>query len=49
MPKGMVQKCRACAKLLANEAIALHGAKGTGCWVSAVCPKRRYYSYIHVS
>lgn len=43
MPKGMVQKCRSCAKLSANEAIALHGAAGTGCWVSAVCPKRRYY------
>jgi hypothetical protein len=43
MPKGMVQKCRACAKLSANEAIALHGAEGTGCWVQAICSKRRYY------
>ena len=43
MPKGLVPKCRACAKLSAHEAIALHGAEGTGCWVSAVCPKRRYY------
>jgi hypothetical protein len=43
MPKGMVQKCRSCAKLSANEAIALHGAEGTGCWVQSICPKRRYY------
>ncbi|XHX78523.1 MAG: hypothetical protein RBJ76_00865 [Stenomitos frigidus ULC029] len=43
MPKGIIPKCRACAKLSANEAIALHGTEGTGCWVSAVCPKRRYY------
>lgn len=43
MPKGMVQKCRSCAKLSAEDAIALHGAEGTGCWVQSICPKRRYY------
>lgn len=43
MPKGIIQKCRSCAKLPAIEAIALHGAEGDGCWESGICPKRRYY------
>lgn len=43
MPKRVDPKCRSCAKLSAEDAIALHGAEGDGCWDSRICPKRRYH------
>jgi hypothetical protein len=43
MPKTASEKCRLCAKLSAEEAIALHGPDGTNCWVGEPCHKRRSY------
>ena len=43
MPKSQSEKCRLCAKLSAEDAIALHGPAGTGCWVGEPCHKRRSY------
>lgn len=43
MPKSQSEKCRLCAKLSAEDAIALHGPTGTGCWVGEPCHKRRSY------
>ena len=43
MPKSSSEKCRLCAKLSTEDAIALHGADGTNCWVGETCYKRRSY------
>ncbi len=43
MPKTANEKCRLCAKLSAEEAIARHGPDGTNCWVGGPCHKRRTY------
>jgi hypothetical protein len=43
MPKAPSEKCRLCAKLSAEAAIAKHGLTGTGCWVGDPCHKRRTY------
>lgn len=42
MPRTQNDKCRLCAKLSAEEAQELHGAKGDGCWTETRCPDRRY-------
>jgi hypothetical protein len=36
-------KCLRCAALSADQAKALHGVDGNGCWDSKVCPSRRSY------
>ncbi len=43
MPKASSEKCRRCAKLSFEQAIALHGPEGSGCWEGAPCHKRRSY------
>jgi hypothetical protein len=43
MPKTTSEKCRLCARLSAEEAIARHGPDGTNCWVGEPCYKRRTY------
>ena len=43
MPKTASEKCRLCAKLSTEDAIALHGPSGTNCWVGEPCHKRRSY------
>jgi hypothetical protein len=43
MPKTASEKCRLCAKLSAEEAIARHGPDGTNCWAGEPCHKRRTY------
>jgi hypothetical protein len=43
MPKTASEKCRLCAKLSAEEAIARHGPSGTNCWEGSPCHKRRTY------
>ena len=43
MPKSSSEKCRLCAKLSTEDAIALHGPSGTNCWVGEPCHKRRTY------
>jgi hypothetical protein len=43
MPKTASEKCRLCAKLPVEEAIARHGPDGTNCWVGEPCHKRRTY------
>jgi hypothetical protein len=43
MPKSQSEKCRLCAKLSAEAAIARHGPTGTGCWQGDPCHKRRTY------
>jgi hypothetical protein len=43
MPKTASEKCRLCAKLSAQEAIARHGSTGTNCWEGEKCHKRRNY------
>ena len=43
MPKSASEKCRLCAKLSAEEAIARHGPTGTNCWEGDKCHKRRNY------
>ena len=43
MPKSSSEKCRLCAKLSTEDAIALHGPSGTNCWVGEPCHKRRSY------
>jgi hypothetical protein len=43
MPKTASEKCRLCAKLSAEEAIARHGPTGTNCWDGEKCHKRRTY------
>lgn len=43
MPKSQSERCRLCAKLSAEDAIARHGFSGTGCWVGEPCHKRRSY------
>lgn len=43
MPKQVSEKCRLCAKLSAQEAIARHGSTGTNCWEGNKCHKRRTY------
>ena len=43
MARPLSEKCRRCAKLNAEQAIALHGPDGTGCWEGPPCHKRRNY------
>jgi hypothetical protein len=44
MPKTTSEKCRLCAKLSAEEAIARHGpGSSTNCWDGEKCHKRRTY------
>jgi hypothetical protein len=43
MPKAISEKCRRCAKLSTEDAIALHGPGGTNCWAGEPCHKRRTY------
>ena len=43
MPKSTREKCRLCAKLDLEGAIARHGPAGTGCWERDKCHKRRTY------
>ena len=43
MPKSSSEKCRLCAKLSTEDAIALHGPSGTNCWDGDKCHKRRTY------
>ena len=43
MPKTATEKCRRCAKLSFEQAIALHGPEGSGCWEGPPCHKRRNY------
>jgi hypothetical protein len=43
MPKSSSEKCRLCAKLSAEEAIARHGPEGTNCWEGEPCHGRRTY------
>ena len=43
MPKSAREKCRLCAKLDMEGAIARHGPAGTGCWEGDKCHKRRTY------
>jgi hypothetical protein len=43
VPKTASEKCRLCAKLSAEEAIARHGPEGTNCWMGEPCHKRRTY------
>ncbi|HEY9828904.1 MAG TPA: hypothetical protein V6D19_26090 [Stenomitos sp.] len=43
MPKTASAKCRSCAKLSSEEAIAKHGPSGSGCWEGEKCHKRRTY------
>ena len=43
MPKSSSEKCRLCAKLAVEDAIALHGSSSTNCWVGEPCYKRRTY------
>ena len=38
------EKCRKCAMLSAEQAQALHGSDGNGCWNPAVCYSRRSYA-----
>lgn len=38
------EKCRKCAMLSAEQAQALHGVEGDGCWDTAVCYSRRSYA-----
>lgn len=42
--RGLPEKCRKCAMLSAEQAQALHGATGDGCWNPAVCYSRRSYA-----
>jgi hypothetical protein len=43
MPKSQSERCRLCAKLSVEEAIARHGPSGSNCWVGEPCHKRRSY------
>ena len=43
VPKTGSERCRRCAKLSLEQAIALHGPDGTGCWEGSPCHKRRSY------
>jgi hypothetical protein len=43
VPKSQSERCRLCAKLSSEEAIARNGPSGTGCWVGEPCHKRRSY------
>jgi hypothetical protein len=43
MPKTVSEKCRQCAKLDLEMAIARHGIDGTNCWEGDKCHKRRTY------
>jgi hypothetical protein len=44
VPKNQSEKCRLCAKLSAQEAIARHGPdSSTNCWEGEKCHKRRTY------
>lgn len=43
MPKTASEKCRLCAKLDVQSAIARHGPHGTDCWDGTKCHKRRTY------
>jgi hypothetical protein len=43
MPKSTSEKCRLCAKLSVEDAIARHGSNGTDCWDGDKCHKRRTY------
>ncbi|MGI0484938.1 hypothetical protein ACN4EK_05830 [Pantanalinema rosaneae CENA516] len=42
--RSLPEKCRKCAMLSAEQAQALHGADGDGCWIPAVCYSRRSYA-----
>lgn len=41
---GLSAKCRKCAMLSAQQAQALHGTEGDGCWNPTVCYSRRSYA-----
>ncbi len=41
MPRRVDKKCLHCATLSVEDAIALHGADGDGCWNPKVCHRRR--------
>lgn len=43
MPTKVSDKCRQCSKLSVEDAIALHGESGDGCWVGEPCHKKRTY------
>ena len=43
MPTTASDKCRQCSKLSVENAIALHGESGDGCWSGELCHKRRTY------
>ncbi len=43
MPTRASDKSRQCSKLSVDQAIALHGESGDGCWVGELCHKRRTY------
>lgn len=43
MPKVATEKCRLCAKLSIEDAIARHGQGENGCWDGDKCHKRRTY------
>ena len=44
MVKTLPEKCRKCAMLSAEQAQALHGSDGNGCWNPTVCYSRRSYA-----
>ncbi|MGG6295560.1 hypothetical protein ACQ4M4_14295 [Leptolyngbya sp. AN02str] len=41
MPRRLNRKCVACAELSVEDAIALHGDEGDGCWEPSKCHRRR--------
>ncbi|NJM67319.1 MAG: hypothetical protein HC851_17410 [Acaryochloris sp. RU_4_1] len=43
MPKAASERCRLCAKLSSQDAIAKHGPTGTHCFAGEPCHKRRSY------
>jgi hypothetical protein len=42
--KGIPEKCQKCAMLSAEQAQALHGLEGDGCWNPTVCYSRRSHA-----